>query len=84
LLAAGTTMPTGQSNPKHKTLPMVIGNNLHLLSTPTRWRLAGLIAKLYAFRIIADYQPGVTLDETDARICLGLMAQAFLCVKDVP
>ena len=48
-------MPAGQQNPKHRTLPIVVGNNLTPLDAATRWRLAGLVASLYWFRIIADY-----------------------------
>lgn len=84
LLAAGVSMPVGRGNPKHKPLPTTIGNNFHLVSIHTRWRLADLVYKLYLFRIIADYQPQVTFDEPDARICLGLLKQAFLCLKDIP
>jgi hypothetical protein len=84
LLAAHMTMPAGRGNPRHRSLPVLVGNNLHLLSLPKRWQLASLISKLYLFRIIADYQPAMTLDETDARICLGLMTQAFILLKDVP
>lgn len=84
LLSAGATMPSGRSNPKHKTLPELVGNNLSAISLSKRWRLAGLIKQLYDFRIIADYRPAVTLDGDDARICFAVMNQAFLCLKEVP
>ncbi len=77
-------MPFGQSNPKHRTLPLVVGSNLHLLPIQVRWKLSGLIGMLYNFRIIADYLPPVTLEKADARIAMGLMAQGFVCLKDVP
>lgn len=84
LLDASVTMPAGRSNPKHKTLPDLVGNNLTAFSMATRWRLAGLIKQLYDFRIIADYRSTVTLEEEDARICFAVMNQAFLCLKDTP
>ena len=84
LLAAGATMPADQNNPKHRTLPALIVSNLHSLSLPARSRLSGLIAKLYDFRIIADYLPTMTFDETDARICMAVMRHAFDCLKDMP
>src|SRR2546430_3620102 len=84
LLQAGVTMPAGQQNPKHRTLPTLVGNNLSPLDAVTRWRVAGLVAALYRFRIIADYLPLVTLEEDDARIILGLMAKAFADLKGVP
>src|SRR5437870_5416385 len=73
LVGDGTTMLAGRNNPKHRTLPSLVGNNLHTLSMATRWRLASLIDQLYAFRVIADYQPTVTFDEDDARITYGLL-----------
>jgi uncharacterized protein (UPF0332 family) len=84
LLAAGVAMPAGRGNPRHKPLPTMVGNHLHMIPLQTRWRLAGVVFKLYTFRIIADYQPNMTFDEKDARICFGLMAQAFLYLKDIP
>jgi uncharacterized protein (UPF0332 family) len=84
LFRAGVTMPVNQANPKHGTLPLVVGNNLHLLSVSERWKLSGLIARLYQFRIIADYLPIVTLESDDARIAMGLLAQGFICLRDVP
>jgi len=84
LLQAGVTMPATQANPKHKTLPAIVAANLHLLPLQRRWRLSVLIGDLYRFRIIADYLPSVTLEEADARIALGMLAQGFICLKDVP
>ncbi len=84
LLACKVTMPAGQANPKHKTLPLLIGNNLTLLNTAQRWRLAGIVEKLYTFRIIADYLPLLTLEEADAMICMGLMTQAFILLRNIP
>jgi uncharacterized protein (UPF0332 family) len=84
LLQAGVNMPAGRANPHHQSLQNMIGNNLSALAMATRWRVAGLVAKLYVFRIIADYQPIVTLEEDDARICLGLMTQALQCMRGIP
>ncbi len=77
-------MPSAWGNPKHITLPVLVGNNLHQLPLHQRWRLAGIISTLYKFRIIADYQPNVTLEEPDARICLSLMADVFRSVQGIP
>lgn len=84
LLQAGVMMPANQANPKHRTLPNLIGNCLAPLNPAVRWRLAGLAAGLYRFRIMADYLPLVTLDEADARIAMGLMTKAFVDLKGVP
>ncbi len=70
-------MPAGRGNPKHATLPALVGNNLTSVRIQTRWRLSGLVKKLYDLRVIADYLPGVGLEEPEARIAVGLMDQAF-------
>ncbi len=84
VLAAGVTMPAGQGNPRHGSLPTLIGMSLAPLSLASRWRLSGLVGQLYGLRIIADYLPGVILEQAEARITIGLMEQAFAILKVVP
>lgn len=84
LLASGVIMPAGRNNPSHQGLDLLIGNNFRLLAMALRWRLSDLVHRLYNFRIIADYVPAVTLELDDARICLGLMTDAFVCLRGVP
>ena len=60
LLGAGLTMPFGRGNPRHKPLPVLVGMNLAPLRPGLRWRLSGIVAQLYAFRITADHLPQVT------------------------
>jgi hypothetical protein len=77
-------MPAGRNNPSHAALPNLIGNNLSLLNVQARWRLVGLVHRMYQFRLIADYLPQVTLIEDDARVSLGLMQQAFRMLEVIP
>jgi uncharacterized protein (UPF0332 family) len=84
LLGSGVTMPAGRNNPNHHGLDLLIGNNLTLLPIAKRWRLSDLVHRLYNFRIIADYVPAVTLEKDDSRICLGLMTDAFVCLRGLP
>jgi uncharacterized protein (UPF0332 family) len=81
LLLQGVTMPKTQPNPKHAKLPDLIGNNLVTLCHAVRWQLADAIARLYKLRLMADYMPRVLVEERDARIALGLMSQAFRCMR---
>jgi len=84
LLQAKISMPTGRGNPKHANLSMLVGNNLIAVRPQSRWRLSGLVKKLYDLRIMADYLPNVDIAEPEARIAMGLMDQAFLCLKGKP
>ena len=84
LLAAGTTMPASQNNPKHKTLADLVTTNLRSLNLPRRTRLAAIVIAAYNLRIAADYLPDVDLDESDARDAIGLMATAFSLLKGLP
>ena len=84
LRQAGMTMPKGRQNPKHSTLPLSVVNHLSPLTPQVRWRISGLIFTLYRLRIIADYRADMTLDETDAKIAIGLMTQCFLILRGVP
>jgi hypothetical protein len=77
-------MPKGRQNPKHATLPVSVTNHLAPLTVKERSRVAGLIFTLYRLRIIADYRADMTLDETDAKIAVGLMTQCFLILRGVP
>jgi uncharacterized protein (UPF0332 family) len=81
LVEQGVTMPKSQQNPKHGSLPNLIGHNLVSLKHGVRWQLADSIDKLYKLRIIADYVPDVRVEERDARIALGLMEHAFRCIR---
>jgi len=49
-----------------------------------RWQLAGVIEKLYKIRVVADYMPQVPVNETQARLALGLMRQSFRCMIQEP
>jgi uncharacterized protein (UPF0332 family) len=84
LIAQGMTMPKAQPNPHHASLPKLVTHNLYTLKQPVRWQLADAIEKLYKLRIIADYIPQVNMEERDARIALGLMQQAFRCIRGKP
>ena len=75
-------MPKGRGNPKHRTLPLVVGRNLTALELAQRWRLSGVLKKLYDLRIIADYVPVVDVQEPETRIALGLMRQAFWILRN--
>lgn len=77
LISQGVNMPIGRNSPHHAKLPNLVGNNLNTISHSVRWRLAGMIRKLYNLRIIADYVPSFALGESEARLALGLMNQAF-------
>ena len=81
LNSAGVNMPAGRSNPSHRRLPVMIGNNLTAIDNPRRWRLADLVQQLYNLRIIADYEPNMAIEEDEARIALSLMSQAFRCLE---
>jgi uncharacterized protein (UPF0332 family) len=81
LVEHGVTMPKSQQNPKHGSLPNLVGHNLTSLKYPVRWQLADAIEKLYKLRIIADYVPHMWMEERDARIALGLMEQVFRCIR---
>ena len=84
LLRAKVSMPAGRGNPKHLALPMLVGNNLTSIRPQARWRLSGLVKKLYDLRVMADYLPKIDIDESEARIAMGLMDQAFLCLGGKP
>ncbi|MBM4044282.1 MAG: hypothetical protein FJ279_04145 [Planctomycetes bacterium] len=81
LVQQGIVMPKGKGNPAHKTLPSLVGNNLSGISHALRWRLAGMVEKLYKLRLMADYQPQVPIEERHARLALGLMDQALECLR---
>ena len=77
LIRRGVTMPEGRQGPSHRKLADRVGNNLTGISHALRWRLAGIIMKLYQLRISADYVPSDAVGEDEARMSLGLMNQAF-------
>lgn len=84
LLAAGVAMPADRNNPRHKSLPVLIGKNLSRLAPPARWRMASLVSVSYRLRIAADYQPNVTFDRTDARTATSVMMRTFRLLQDRP
>ena len=73
-------MPLGRTIPTHRALPNLIRYNLTRLSYPLRGQTANAIKKLYHLRLMADYMPGVVVDENEARVALGFMVQAFRCL----
>jgi hypothetical protein len=77
LLAVPISMPRGREGPNHIALPNAIGYNLTALGDQKRWKLADMIRLLYDLRCLADYRPSVDVGESEARIALGLMRQAF-------
>ena len=81
LTLGGVTMPQKRSSPSHAKLPEMVGNNLTRLSHSIRWRLAGIIRKLYDLRIMADYVPSMPVAENDARLSLSLMDQVFCILR---
>ena len=74
------TMPAGRTNPTHSALPNLIKYNLTSLSYPLRGQMANAVKKLYNLRLMADYMPEVVVGETEARVALGFMVQAFRCL----
>lgn len=84
LFKVPVTMPAGREGPHHIPLAEIVGYNLTSLREPARWRLAGLVKRLYDLRVIADYRPSVDVDEPEARIALGLMNQIFLLLERMP
>ena len=83
LVLRGVVMPLRRSGPSHTKLPELVGNNLTGISHSMRWRLAGIIKKLYELRIVADYIPSTPVDAREARLSLGLMNQAFRFLRGV-
>jgi uncharacterized protein (UPF0332 family) len=81
LLQANVTMPAGRGNPRHGALATNVEG--HLTRVPLRWRLSAAIRRLYRLRIVADYVPGLALQESEARIAMGLMNEAFVCLRNV-
>lgn len=84
LLVRRVTMPAGRGNPSHARMPHLVGSNLTNLSHPVRWRLSGIVFKLYSMRPMADHMPQTVFERDEARICLGLMKQAFDYLEATP
>ena len=81
LIGQGVAMPKAQNNPSHARLPTLVGHHLRRVKHALRWRLAGVVGKLYKLRLAADYQPQVAMAEAEARQAIGLMEQAFRCME---
>jgi hypothetical protein len=72
----GATLHASRGNPAHEDLPKLILRNLSGFSEGQRQRLATAARRLYAQRIAADYVPGFTVDETEARLSVAELTVA--------
>jgi uncharacterized protein (UPF0332 family) len=76
LKKAGAAFPTGQEGPSHAKLPGMIESHLKYAGD-IRWRLSGLITRLYNLRVIADYRPSDNVADGEARYAAVMMQQVF-------
>lgn len=83
LLAVPVTMPAGRQAPNHLTLPNLVNYNLMGLGGRNRWRLSGLVKKLYDLRCVADYRRLPAVAEADSRVALSLMEKAFNFLQEI-
>ncbi len=81
LVRIGLSMPAGMHNPQHQALPNLIGFNLSTISAPRRWRLSGIVRRLFRLRVIADYVPETEVASSENTIALGPMREALSCLE---
>jgi uncharacterized protein (UPF0332 family) len=81
LTAARIAMPAGREGPHHSVLPDLVAKRLVRLGAK-RWSASSLVRGLYGLRVIADYRPSVTVEETDARAAVGMMMRAFQVLRE--
>src|SRR5438477_12895971 len=67
----GVRLHASRGNPSHEDLPKMILRNLAGFGEGHRRRLATAARRLYAQRVAADYVPGFTVDETEARVSIA-------------
>ena len=61
------TFPPGREGPSHDDLPDMAFDYLTRLSTRERRRFSTTIARMYQWRLSADYHPSLTIDEAIGR-----------------
>jgi hypothetical protein len=76
-LEGHATYPHGLQNPPHETLPELIRNHVTRLRVRDRQRVATMVARLFEYRVDADYRPGRTVDEKTAVGSLTLSVDAM-------
>jgi len=69
--------PKNREGPPHVKIPALIRDHLRTLRPKIRERIADMTAILYAMRCRADYHPSDTVDDSEARIALGMMKKIF-------
>ena len=82
LIRRGLSMPVGREGSSHAKIPEIVGNHLTGVSHSLRWRLAGIIRRLYRSRIMADYMPTALIEEAEAKLSVNLMSQALRILRD--
>lgn len=71
-----------RGNPAHDALSGMVSGTLRGLTAPRRRRLKRAIERLYAYRVVADYFPGRTLDESLAWLAVGEMSVAMTILEE--
>lgn len=82
LVEAGAVPKTGESNPSHKALPLMVEGNLPGLSAWERRDLKSTTRRLYSTRIDADYRSTTDVDRGTAVQSLSDLGRAVRLLKE--
>jgi len=76
-----TEFPEGREGPSHDDLPDMLFDYLTRLSLGDRRKFSTAVERLYVLRVIADYRPVLTVNESVARQSVMMADQFFKAIE---